>query len=60
MRVFEKKTIFSTFILLNAYLTLIVNYAKIYETNHMRLPLVAMANDKASVLHELYDKLISS
>ena len=38
----------------------VMNYAKIYETNHMRLPLVAMASDKASVLHELYDELASS
>ncbi len=33
----------------------VMNYAGIYETNHMRLPLVTMDHDKAIILHKLYD-----
>lgn len=38
----------------------IMNYAGIYETNHMRLPMVTMARDKAVILHKLYDELIDT
>jgi 4-hydroxy-tetrahydrodipicolinate synthase len=36
----------------------IMNHAEIYETNHMRLPMVNMTHDKATILHKLYDSLV--
>lgn len=37
----------------------IMNYAGIYETNNMRLPLVTMNNNEALILHNLYENLIN-
>jgi 4-hydroxy-tetrahydrodipicolinate synthase len=38
----------------------IMNYAKIYDTNHMRLPLVNMSYNNAKTLHELYDSFVGN